>query len=164
MKNIKSFLLFENWQSDDQLKEFIRAQLFDISDLDIPVSVDIFTTPIPRHEEDFTLVDDQSLAKKRCLILIGDEFNPVSSNISLHLYIENLVEIDSYLTDLGWEIISIACWINPISETVTQTRPISARSFSQFLDKIYEVKAWNDSHDQKEWKTFKLVDIGYSKG
>ncbi|NBX77798.1 hypothetical protein EBQ93_00365, partial [bacterium] len=97
MKNIKSFLLFENWQSDDQLKEFIRAQLFDISDLDIPVSVDIFTTPIPRHEEDFTLVDDQSLAKKRCLILIGDEFNPVSSNISLHLYIENLVEIDSYL-------------------------------------------------------------------
>ena len=165
MKNIKSFLLFENWQSDDDdLKQFIKSQLFDISDLDIPVSVDIFTTPIPRHEEDFTLVDDLSLTKKRCLILIGDEFNPVSSNISLHLYIENLVEIDSYLTDLGWNIISIACWINPISETVTLTRPISARSFSQFLDKINEVKAWNDSHDQKEWKTFKLIDIGYSKG
>jgi len=164
VKKIKSFLLFENWQSDSEVVQFIKEQLFDISDLDIPVSVDILTTPIPRHEEDFTLVDSLCCEKKRCLILIGDEFDPISSNISLHLYVENLEEIDRYLTESGWILISIACWINPLKETVTQTRPIAARSFSQFLDKIREVKSWNATHLQDEWKTFKLVDIAYQRG
>ena len=143
MKIIKSFKLFENSEYDYPDK-FIEEILFDITDSDdIPLRIE--TT------------------NNRCLILIGDEDNPIAKDIPLHLYIDNLTSLNEYMLDEEWTLRSIACWIKPNNVPITGVRPISARSFDEFLKKIQEVKVWNEKHPPIEWKTFKLVDICYEK-
>ncbi len=144
MKWIKSYKLFENSEYDYPDK-FIEEILFDITDNgDIPLRIE--TT------------------NNRCLILIGDEDNPIAKDIPLHLYIDNLISLNNYMTeDEGWELKNIACWIKPNNTPITGVRPITAGTFDSFLQKIEEVKIWNEKHPPIEWKTFKLVDICYEK-
>ncbi len=143
MKWIKSYKLFENSEYDYPDK-FIEEILFDITDNgDIPLRIE--TT------------------NNRCLILIGDEDNPIAKDIPLHLYIDNLISLNEYMLDEDWELKSIACWIKPTNTPITGVRPITARDFDEFLKKIEEVKIWNEKHPPIEWKTFKLVDICYEK-
>jgi hypothetical protein len=141
MKRIKSFRLFENSEYDYPDK-FIEEILFDITDSgDIPLSIE--TT------------------NDKCLILIGSEDNPRAKDIPLHLYIDNLTILNEYMLGEGWTLRSIACWIKPAATPITGVRPITAGDFDKFLEKIQEVKIWNEKHPPIEWKTFKLVDICY---
>jgi hypothetical protein len=141
MKRIKPFKLFENYDYPDK---FIEEILFDITDSDdIPLTIE--TT------------------NDRCLILLGDEDNPIAKDIPLHLYIDNLTILNKYMLDEGWTLRNIACWIKPTNTPITGVRPITAGTFDSFLEKIEEVKIWNEKHPPIEWKTFKLVDICYEK-
>jgi hypothetical protein len=143
VKRIKSFKLFENSEYDYPDK-FIEEILFDITDNDdVPLRIETTTN--------------------RCLILIGDEDNPIAKDIPLHLYIDNLTILNDYMLDEGWALRSIACWIKPTNTTITGVRPITARNFDEFLKKIEEVKIWNEKYPPIEWKTFRLVDICYEK-
>jgi hypothetical protein len=143
MKVIKSFRLFENSEYDYPDK-FIEEILFDITDSgDIPLRIE--TTG------------------RLILILIGDEDNPIAKDIPLHLYIDNLTSLNEYMLDEGWTLRNIACWIKPANTPITGVRPITARTFDEFLEKIQEVKVWNEKHPPIEWKTFKLLDICYQK-
>ena len=152
MKWIKSYKLFEN--SEFETEKFIEEILFDITDNDIPIDISCF--------EDKK--NNKLIGIDRCLILIGDEDNPIAKDIPLHLYIDNLISLNNYMTeDEGWELRNIACWIKPANVPTTGVRPITARTFNVFLEKIEEVKTWNEKHPPIEWKTFKLVDICYEK-
>lgn len=143
MKRIKTFKTFENSEYDYPDK-FIEEILLDITDSDdIPLRIE--TT------------------NNRCLILIGDEDNPIAKDIPLHLYIDNLTSLNDYMLDEGWTLRNIACWIKPTNTPITGIRPITAGTFNSFLQKIQEVKVWNEKHPPIEWKTFKLVDICYEK-
>ena len=150
MKWIKSYKLFEN--SEFETEKFIEEILFDITDNDIPIDISCF-----EDKKSGVWID-------RCLILIGDEDNPIAKDIPLHLYIDNLISLNNYMIeDEGWELRNIACWIKPANVPTTGVRPITARTFNVFLEKIEEVKTWNEKHPPIEWKTFKLVDICYEK-
>jgi hypothetical protein len=143
MKHIKTYKIFE---SKNPTEEFIEQIFYDITDSgDIPVGIQI--------------------NDNRCLILIGDEDNPIAKDIPLHLYIDNLISLNDYMTDPneGWTLKNIACWIKPTNTPITGVRPITAGDFDEFLKKIEEVKVWNEKHPPIEWKTFKLVDICYEK-
>jgi|688.fasta_scaffold1391922_1 hypothetical protein len=150
MKYIKTYKIFE---SKNPTEEFIEQIFYDITDSgDIPVGIQI--------------------NDNRCLILIGDEDNPIAKDIPLHLYIDNLISLNDYMTDSneGWTLKNIACWIKPTNTFYDPTigvikikQPITAGDFNEFLEKIEEVKVWNENHPETEWKTFKLVDICYEK-
>jgi len=154
MKWIKSYKLFEE-SKFDSIEKFIEEILFDISDNDIPVDIGCY--------EDNKSGYVGGVWINRCLILIGEEDNPRAKDIPLHLYIDNLSSLNDYMLDEGWELKNIACWIKPNNVPITGVRPITAGTFDSFLQKIEEVKIWNEKHPPIEWKTFKLVDICYEK-
>ena len=165
MKWIKSYKLFED-SKFDSIEKFIEEILFDISDNDIPVDVGCYEdnkSVIPHISLPPGYVGAHVHRINRCLILIGEEDNPRAKDIPLHLYLDNLSSLNDYMLDEGWELKNIACWIKPNNVQITGVRPITAGTFDSFLQKIEEVKIWNEKHPPIEWKTFKLVDICYEK-
>lgn len=153
MKYLKSYKLFESVDSD---KEMVEDLLRDFSDDDdIPVQVEMYQ-PDPLGSQE-----------SRVLILIGNEDNMGSfqHNKDLPLYqnIDNFISIDNYLTDEGYQLKSIACWIKPHNEPITGQRPITIFEFDKFISKIEEIENWNSRHPALWHKTFKLIDICYTK-
>lgn len=149
MKHLKPYKLFESFDVD---KEMVENFLRDISDIDIPVDVEMYR-PDPLGSEEI-----------RVLVLIGDADN-MANAVDLPLYknIDNFISIDNYLTDEGYQLKSIACWIKPHNELITGERPITIFEFDKFISKIEEVENWNSRHPAFWHKKFKLVDICYTK-
>lgn len=151
MKHLKTYKLFE---SNDSTKEMVEDFLRDFSDDDIPVEVEMYQ-PDPLGSEE-----------NRVLILIGDEVNLFEMNLlTLPLYqnIDNFISINDYLLDEGYQLMSIACWIKPHNEPITGQRPITITDFDKFISKIEEIENWNMRHPALWHKTFKLIDICYTK-
>lgn len=149
MKHLKSYKLFESFDVD---KEMVENFLRDISDIDIPVDVEMYR-PDPLGSEE-----------SRVLVLIGDEDNMVGAkDLPLYKNIDNFISIDNYLTDEGYQLKSIACWIKPHNEPITGQRPITIFEFDKFISKIEEIENWNIRHPALWHKTFKLIDICYTK-
>lgn len=149
MKWLKSYRLFE---STDVEKEMVEDFLRDFSDEDIPVNVEMYQ-PDPLGSEE-----------NRVLILIGDEDNLVQA-VDLPLYenINNFISLHDYLIGEGYNLGSIACWIKPHNEPITGQRPITITEFDKFINKIEEIGKWNKTYPALWHKTFKLVDIYYTK-
>ena len=145
MKRIKSFKLFENSEYDYPDK-FIEEILFDITDNDdVPLRIETTTN--------------------RCLILIGDQMIYREKGIpEIHNYVDNLKSLNEYMLDEGWNLTNIICLIPNNIFT-----PMIELDFNGFLEKIEEIKVWNEKHYKAllsspiEWKTFKLVEICYEK-
>jgi hypothetical protein len=152
MKHLKSYKLFESFDVD---KEMVENFLRDISDIDIPVDVEMYR-PDPLGSEE-----------ERVLILIGDEdhlwLRVGPKDLPLYKNIDNFISIDNYLTDEGYQLKSIACWIKPHNEPITGQRPITIFEFDKFISKIEEIENWNRRHPALWHKTFKLIDICYTK-
>jgi hypothetical protein len=150
MKWLKSYKLFE---SNDSTKEMVENFLRDgFSDIDIPVEVEMYQ-PDPLGSEE-----------NRVLILIGDEDNMVlAKDLPLYDNINNFISLNEYLIDEGYQLMSIACWIKPHNEPITGQRPISIEEFDKFISKIEEIENWNKRYPGLWHKTFKLIDIYYTK-
>ena len=149
MKRLKTYKLFE---SNDSTKEMVEDFLRDFSDSDIPVEVEMYQP------------DPSGSTEDRVLILIGDEDNMVlAKDLPLYQNIDNFISIDNYLTDEGYQLMSIACWIKPHNEPITGQRPITITEFDKFISKIEEIENWNRRHPALWHKTFKLIDICYTK-
>ena len=155
MKHLKSYKLFESFDVD---KEMVEDFLRDFSDDEyIPVEVEMYR-PDPLG---FLL---QNSEESRVLVLIGDEDNMVNAvDLPLYKNIDNFISIDNYLTDEGYQLKSIACWIKPHNEPITGQRPITITEFDKFISKIEEIENWNRRHPALWHKTFKLIDICYTK-
>ena len=145
MKRIKSFKLFENV---DEIKETVENLLRDISDDDIPVDV--------AH---FTMVSDES----KVMILIGEEDAIRPNSILLENYVDNFISLHNYLTEEGFQLKNFACWIKPTSVPVSGVKPITVNDFDKFLEKVEEIKEWNETHPPIEWRNSILIDIMYIK-
>ena len=153
MKRLKTYKLFE---SNDSTKEMVEDFLRDFSDEDIPVEVEMYQPdplgPILKSKE------------SRILILIGDEDNMLTSeDLPLYENIDNFISLNEYLIDEGYQLMSIACWIKPHNEPITGQRPITITEFDKFISKIEEIENWNRRHPALWHKTFKLIDICYTK-
>ena len=157
MKRIKSFKLFENSEYDYPDK-FIEEILFDITDNDdVPLRIETTTN--------------------RCLILIGDQMIYREKGIpEIHNYVDNLKSLNEYMLDEGWNLTNIICFIPNNRDKEYVLTPIIELDFNGFLEKIEEIKVWNEKHYKAllsgtytfldspiEWKTFKLVEICYEK-
>lgn len=147
MRYLKTYKLFE---STEVVKDMVEDLLRDFSDDDdIPVEVEIYE-PDPLGSEE-----------SRVLILIGDEDNLVEAkDLPLYQNIDNFISIDNYLTDEGYQLKSIACWVKPNND---QIRPITITEFDNFIIKIEEIENWNKTYPEDWHKTFKLIDICYTK-
>ena len=149
MKRLKTYKLFE---SNDSTKEMVEDFLRDFSDEDIPVGVELYQP------------DPLGSSEDRVLILIGDEDNMVTAvDLPLYQNIDNFISIHEYLIGEGYNLGSIACWIKPHNEPITGQRPISIEEFDKFISKIEEIERWNRRHPALWHKTFKLIDICYTK-
>jgi hypothetical protein len=149
MKHLKSYKLFE---SNDSTKEMVEDFLRDFSDDDIPVEVEIYQP------------DPLGSSEDRVLILIGDEDNMVlAKDLQLYENINNFISLHEYLIGEGYNLGSIACWIKPHNEPITGQRPISIEEFDKFISKIEEIENWNKRYPGLWHKTFKLIDIYYTK-
>ena len=151
MRYLKTYKLFE---SNDSTKEMVEDFLRDFSDSDIPVEVEMYK-PDPLGSEE-----------ERVLILIGDEiilFENQAKDLPLYENIDNFISINDYLLDEGYQLKSIACWIKPHNEPITGQRPITITEFDKFISKIEEIENWNRRHPALWHKTFKLIDICYTK-
>jgi hypothetical protein len=153
MKWLKSYKLFE---SVDSTKEMVEDFLRDFSDIDIPVEVEMYQPdPLFSHWEK---------GSDRVLILIGDEDNMLTSvDLPLYQNIDNFISLHEYLISEGYNLGSIACWIKPHNEPITGQRPISIEEFDKFISKIEEIENWNKRYPGLWHKTFKLIDIYYTK-
>jgi hypothetical protein len=149
MKHLKSYKLFESFDVD---KEMVEDFLRDFSDEDIPVGVELYQP------------DPLGSSEDRVLILIGDEDNMVlAKDLPLYDNINNFISLNEYLIDEGYQLMSIACWIKPHNELITGQRPITITEFDKFISKIEEIENWNRRHPALWHKTFKLIDICYTK-
>lgn len=152
MKHLKSYKLFESFDVD---KEMVENFLRDISDIDIPVDVEMYR-PDPLGSEE-----------ERVLILIGDEdhlwLRVGPKDLPLYDSINNFISLNDYLLDEGYQLKSIACWIKSHNEPITGQRPITIFEFDKFINKIEEIENWNIRHPALWHKTFKLIDICYTK-
>ena len=149
MKWLKSYKLFE---SVDSTKEMVEDFLRDFSDIDITVEVEMYQP------------DPLGSSEDRVLILIGDEDNMVlAKDLPLYDNINNFISLNEYLIDEGYQLMSIACWIKPHNELITGQRPITITEFDKFISKIEEIENWNRRHPALWHKTFKLIDICYTK-
>lgn len=149
MKRLKTYKLFE---SNDSTKEMVEDFLRDFSDSDIPVEVEMYQP------------DPSGSTEDRVLILIGDEDNMVlAKDLPLYDNINNFISLNEYLIDEGYQLMSIACWIKPHNEPITGQRPITITEFDKFISKIEEIENWNRRHPALWHKTFKLIDICYTK-
>ncbi len=148
MKRIKTFRLFE---SVEFVKDMVEDLLRDFSDDDIPVDVEIYQ-PDPNSEE------------SRVLILIGDEDNmEQSKDLPLYENLNSFISLNEYLIEEGYQLVSIACCIKTDNEPVSGKRPITITEFDNFISKIEEVESWNRRYPALWHKTFKLIDIYYTK-
>ncbi len=148
MKRIKTFRLFE---SVEFVKDMVEDLLRDFSDDDIPVDVEIYQ-PDPNSEE------------SRVLILIGDEDNmEQSKDLPLYENLNSFISLNEYLIEEGYQLVSIACCIKTDHEPVSGKRPITITEFDNFISKIEEVESWNRRYPALWHKTFKLIDIYYTK-
>lgn len=149
MRWLKSYKLFE---SVEVTKEMVQDFLRDFSDEDIPVDIEMYQ-PDPLGSQEM-----------RVLILIGDEDNMEhSKDLPLYENKDSLISLNEYLIDEGYQLGSIACWIKPHNEPITGQRPITIFEFDKFTSKIEEIENWNSRHPALWYKTFKLVDIYYTK-
>ena len=151
MRYLKTYKLFE---SNDSTKEMVEDFLRDFSDSDIPVEVEMYQP------------DPLGSGEDRILILIGDEvyaFEVTSEDLPLYQNIDNFISINDYLLDEGYQLKSIACWIKPHNEPITGQRPITITEFDKFISKIEEIENWNRRYPALWHKTFKLIDICYTK-
>ena len=157
MKWLKSYKLFE---SNDSTKEMVENFLRDgFSDIDIPVEVVIEQKVVMMYQP-----DPLGSEENRVLILIGDEDNMVlAKDLPLYDNINNFISLNEYLIDEGYQLMSIACWIKPHNEPITGQRPITITEFDKFISKIEEIENWNRRHPALWHKTFKLIDICYTK-
>ena len=152
MKWLKSYKLFE---ANDSTKEMVGDFLRDFSDVDIPVEVEIYQG---------TAFNPLGSSEDRVLILIGDEDNMVlAKDLPLYDNINNFISLNEYLIDEGYQLMSIACWIKPHNEPITGQRPITITEFDKFISKIEEIENWNRRYPALWHKTFKLIDICYTK-
>ena len=153
MKWLKSYKLFE---SNDSTKEMVENFLRDgFSDIDIPVEVEMYQG---------TAFNPLGSSEDRVLILIGDEDNMVlAKDLPLYDNINNFISLNEYLIDEGYQLMSIACWIKPHNEPITGQRPITITEFDKFISKIEEIENWNRRYPALWHKTFKLIDICYTK-
>jgi hypothetical protein len=148
VKRIKTFRLFE---SVEFVKDMVEDLLRDFSDDDIPVDVEIYQ-PDPNSEE------------SRVLILIGDEDNmEQSKDLPLYENLNSFISLNEYLIEEGYQLVSIACCIKTDNEPVSGKRPITITEFDNFISKIEEVESWNRRYPALWHKTFKLIDIYYTK-
>ncbi len=149
MKHLKSYKLFE---SVEVTKEMVEDFLRDFSDDDIPVEVEMYQP------------DPLGSSEDRVLILIGDEDNMVTAvDLPLYQNIDNFISLNEYLIGEGYNLGSIACWIKPHNEPITGQRPISIEEFDKFISKIEEIENWNKRYPGLWHKTFKLIDIYYTR-
>ena len=157
MKWLKSYKLFE---SNDSTKEMVENFLRDgFSDIDIPVEVEMYQ-PDPLGSEE-----------NRVLILIGDEDNMLTSeDLPLYKNIDSFISLHEYLIGEGYHLGTIACWIKPHNEPITDQRPFPVRptghgigEISNFISKIEEIEDWNEKNPPNLHKSFKLIDICYTK-
>ena len=151
MRYLKTYKLFESFDVD---KEMVENFLRDISDIDIPVDVEMYR-PDPLGSEE-----------SRVLVLIGDEdkvWLRKTKDLPLYDSINNFISLNDYLIDEGYQLKSIACWIKPHNEPITGQRPITITDFDKFISKIEEIENWNMRHPALWHKTFKLIDICYTK-
>lgn len=151
MKHLKSYKLFE---SVEVTKEMVEDFLRDFSDIEIPVEVEMYRP------------DPLGSSEDRVLILIGDEdkvWLRKTKDLPLYDNINNFISLNEYLIDEGYQLMSIACWIKPHNEPITGQRPITITEFDKFISKIEEIENWNRRHPALWHKTFKLVDICYTK-
>jgi hypothetical protein len=168
MKWLKSYKLFE---SVDSTKEMVEDFLRDFSDIDIPVEVEMYQPdPLFSHWE-------KGSEENRVLILIGDEDNMLTSeDLPLYQNIDNFISLHEYLLGEGYHLGTIACWINPHNEPITGQRdtlailPFTIRptgnaigEISNFIAKIEEIEDWNRKNPPNLHKSFKLIDIYYTK-
>jgi hypothetical protein len=86
-----------------------------------------------------------------------------SVDLPLYQNIDNFISLHEYLISEGYNLGSIACWIKPHNEPITGQRPISIEEFDKFISKIEEIENWNKRHPGLWHKTFKLIDIYYTK-
>ncbi len=129
----------------------VEDLLRDFSDDDIPVDVEIYQ-PDPNSEE------------SRVLILIGDEDNmEQSKDLPLYENLNSFISLNEYLIEEGYQLVSIACCIKTDNEPVSGKRPITITEFDNFISKIEEVESWNRRYPALWHKTFKLIDIYYTK-
>ena len=157
MKYLKTYKLFEN-NSVDLNKEMVENFLRDFSDSDIPVQVEMYQP-------------DTSNEEQRMLILIGDEDNMLTSvDLPLYQNIDSFISLHEYLIGEGYHLGTIACWIKPHNEPITGQRPFTVRptgvgigEISEFISKIEEIENWNSKNPPISHKTFKLIDIYYTK-
>ena len=157
MRYLKSYRLFE---STDVTKEMVENFLRDgFSDIDIPVEVEMYQPDPLGSEED------------RVLILIGDEDNMLTSeDLPLYQNIDSFISLHEYLIGEGYHLGTIACWIKPHNEPITDQRPFPVRptghgigEISNFISKIEEIEDWNRKNLPNLHKSFKLIDICYTR-
>lgn len=150
MRYLKTYKIFE---SIDNTKEMVENFLRDgFSDSDIPVQVEMYQP------------DPLNTSENRVLILIGDEDNMVQAkDLPLYQNMDNFISLHEYLIDEGFNLKSIACWIKPHNEPITGQRPITIFEFDKFISKIEEIENWNIRYPALWHKTFKLIDICYTK-
>jgi hypothetical protein len=84
-------------------------------------------------------------------------------DLPLYQNIDNFISLNEYLIGEGYNLGSIACWIKPHNEPITGQRPISIEEFDKFISKIEEIENWNSKNPPISHKTFKLIDIYYTK-
>jgi len=153
---IKNWKLFE---STEVVKDMVEDFLRDFSDEDIPVEVEVYQP------------DPLGSSEDRVLILIGDEDNMLTSeDLPLYQNIDNFISLHEYLLGEGYHLGTIACWIKPHNEPITDQRPFPVRptglgigEICNFISKIEEIENWNKRHPALWHKTFKLIDICYTK-
>ena len=146
MKHLKSYKLFE---SVEVTKEMVEDFLRDFSDDDIPVEVEMYQP------------DPLGSSEDRVLILIGDEDNMVTAvDLPLYQNIDNFISLHEYLIGEGYNLGSIACWIKPHNATLQQ---MHIEEFDKFISKIEEIENWNKRYPGLWHKTFKLIDIYYTR-
>jgi hypothetical protein len=157
MKYLKTYKIFE---SVEVTKEMVENFLRDgFSDIDIPVEVEMYQPDPLSSEED------------RVLILIGDEDNMLTSeDLPLYKNIDSFISLHEYLIGEGYHLGTIACWIKPHNEPITGQRPFPVRptgvgigEISNFISKIEEIEDWNKKNPPSLHKSFKLIDIYYTR-
>ena len=171
MRYLKTYKIFE---SNDSIKEMVEDFLRDFSDEDFPVEIEIYQ-PDPLGRGSWG----------RVLILIGDEDNlsvnrleKTSEDLPLYQNIDSFISLHEYLIGEGYHLETIACWIKPHNEPITaenptmwvHQRPFSVRptghgidEISNFISKIEEIEDWNEKNPPNLHKSFKLIDICYTK-
>jgi len=150
---------YDHFRATEVVKDMVEDFLRDFSDEDIPVEVEVYQP------------DPLGSSEDRVLILIGDEDNMLTSeDLPLYQNIDNFISLHEYLLGEGYHLGTIACWIKPHNEPITDQRPFPVRptghgigEISNFISKIEEIENWNKRHPALWHKTFKLIDICYTK-